>query len=98
MVRDGILYALGLLLVAGLVAYLTSPWFAAPAVLLAAFSLWSFRDPERTIPTEAGIIVSPADGKVTDIGACRVNGEERTRISIFLNIFDVHVNRSPIAG
>jgi len=98
MVRDGIFYALALLAVAGVVAYFTSVWWAAPPVLLAAFFLWFFRDPERTIPSEPGVIVSPADGKVTHIGACKVNGEERRRISIFLNVFDVHVNRSPVAG
>ena len=90
--------ALALLAVAGVVAYFTSVWWAAPPVLLAAFFLWFFRDPERTIPSEPGVIVSPADGKVTHIGACKVNGEERRRISIFLNVFDVHVNRSPVAG
>ena len=98
MVRDGIFYALGLLAVAGLVAYFTSIWWAAPPLLLAAFFVWFFRDPERTIPNEPGVIVSPADGKVTHIGACHVGGEERKRISIFLNVFDVHVNRSPMAG
>jgi len=98
MVRDGIFYALGLLAVAGLVAYFASIWWAAPPLLLAVFFLWFFCDPERTIPSETGVIVSPADGKVTHIGACRVGGEERKRISIFLNVFDVHVNRSPMAG
>src|SRR5438067_11448496 len=98
MVRDGIFYALGLLAVAGSVAYFASIWWAAPPLLLAAFFGWFFRDPDRTIPSEPGVIVSPADGKVTHIGACQVGGEERKRISIFLNVFDVHVNRSPIAG
>jgi phosphatidylserine decarboxylase len=43
-------------------------------------------------------VVSPADGKVTDIFSCMLEGKPRTRISIFLSVFDVHVNRSPIAG
>src|SRR5207237_2234338 len=98
MVRDGIFYALGLLAVAGLVADFAGSWWATPPLLLAAFFLWFFRDPERTIPSETGVIVSPADGKVTHIGACQVGGEERKRISIFLNVFDVHVNRSRMAG
>jgi phosphatidylserine decarboxylase len=67
-------------------------------VLLAAFFLWFFRDPERQVTDAAGAIVSPADGKVTDVSPLLVDGEKRTRISIFLNVFDVHVNRSPIAG
>jgi phosphatidylserine decarboxylase len=98
MVRDGYLYALPLLLAAALIGWLTSPWWAVPAVLLAAFFLWFFRDPERDIPQTSGAIVSPGDGKVTDISTIAVNGEQRKRISIFLNVFNVHVNRSPISG
>jgi phosphatidylserine decarboxylase len=65
---------------------------------LAAFFLWFFRDPERAIPSGAGLIISPADGKVTDVSATQLNGVPCTRISIFLNVFDVHVNRTPISG
>jgi phosphatidylserine decarboxylase len=67
-------------------------------LLLAVFFLWFFRDPERTIPAEAGAVVSPADGKVTDVSPLTIDGVQHTRISIFLSVFDVHVNRSPIAG
>src|SRR3954462_9728472 len=98
MVRDGIFYALGMLLIAGVVSYLATPWLAIPPLLLACFFLLFFRDPERQMPAVAGAVVSPADGKVTDISPTRVNGEPKTRVSIFLNVFDVHVNRSPIAG
>jgi len=98
MVRDGYHYALPLLAVALLIGWLGSVALALPAFLLAAFFLWFFRDPERTIPGEPGAIVSPADGKVTDISPVMVNGARGTRISIFLNVFNVHVNRSPIAG
>ncbi len=56
------------------------------------------RDPPRDIPAAAGAIVSPANGKVTYISSVLVEGMNRTRISIFLNVFNVHVNRSPIAG
>jgi phosphatidylserine decarboxylase len=98
MVRDGYLYAAGMLAAALVLAWLTSPAFAALPVLLAGFFLWFFRDPERAVPALAGAIVSPADGKVTDVSTVFVAGEPRTRVSIFLNVFDVHVNRSPIAG
>ncbi|MEO6119311.1 MAG: phosphatidylserine decarboxylase [Terriglobales bacterium] len=85
-----------------LVAALALGWFhpllAAPPLLLAAFFLWFFRDPERDVPNTPGLIVSPADGKVTDVSAFQSNGQPVTRISIFLNVFNVHVNRSPIAG
>lgn len=98
MVPDGYYYALPLLGAAILVGWLTNPLWGIPALLLAAFFLWFFRDPERVIPQTAGAIVSPADGRVTDVSPCTVNGVRQTRISIFLNVFNVHVNRSPIAG
>ncbi len=102
MVRDGYFYALGCFAAAALIAWLTwawsGPWLALVPMLLAAFFLWFFRDPERTIPAEPGQVVSPGDGTVTDIGPAHLDGAPGTRISIFLNVFNVHVNRSPIAG
>jgi phosphatidylserine decarboxylase len=98
MVRDAYYYAVPLVLAGVLVSWLANPLWAAPAWLLAAFCLWFFRDPERVVPDAAVAIVSPADGKVTDVSEVLVNGVERRRISIFLNVFNVHVNRSPISG
>jgi phosphatidylserine decarboxylase len=98
MVRDGFFYGAGCLLAAIVIARLTAWPFAVPLFLLAAFFLWFFRDPERPIPTLPGAIVSPGDGKVTDVSRVSANGTTLCRISIFLNVFDVHVNRSPIAG
>ena len=98
MVRDGIYYGLAFILVAALVGWLTLPVLGIIPLLLAAFFLWFFRDPERRIPAIQGAIVSPADGKVTDISVSQVDGEPHTRISIFLNVFNVHVNRSPVSG
>ena len=98
MVRDGYFYGAGMLLVALVAGWLGGwPWAVAP-VLLGAFFLWFFRDPERRVPQGPGVVVSPADGKVTEVAPVEVNGCRRTRISIFLNVFNVHVNRSPIAG
>ena len=99
MVRDGYFYGFGFLAVAGLLVWLTGvcAWGILP-VLLAAFFLWFFRDPTRTIPTGAGLIVSPGDGKVTETVRIATPEGERQRISIFLSVFNVHVNRSPIAG
>jgi phosphatidylserine decarboxylase len=65
---------------------------------LAVFFLWFFRDPERAVPDAAGALVSPGDGKVTDVSFVTTGGEKQARISIFLSVFDVHVNRSPVAG
>src|ERR1022692_4675042 len=101
MVRDGYYYGMGCLLAAGVIAWLAAWPYAVPALLLAAFFLWFFRDPERQVPEAAGAvipIVSPGDGKVTDVSLVTAGGTPRNRISIFLSVFDVHVNRSPMAG
>jgi len=89
----GIYYAAGLLAGAGAVAYLSSWYWALPFVILAAFCLYFFRDPDRKAPP-GPVAVSPADGKVVVVKP--ENGGQR--ISIFLNVFDVHVNRTPIPG
>jgi phosphatidylserine decarboxylase len=94
MVIDGIYYALALTAGGAAVWYLTRPVFGIPLFLLALFCLYFFRDPDRVIP-DGPVVVSPADGKVVSIKA---PAEGPARISIFLNVFDVHVNRAPIAG
>ena len=99
MVRDGYIYGLSLLAVAGVLAWATGSWYwGIPPLLLAAFFLWFFRDPQRTIPFGPGLIVSPGDGLVTESVTISTPDGPRRRISIFLSIFDVHVNRSPIEG
>jgi len=98
MVPDGYYYALPLGGAAVLLGSLAcAPWALLP-ILLAGFFLWFFRDPERVIPDAAGAVVSPGDGKVTDVSPILVDGGRRVRVSIFLSVFDVHVNRSPVAG
>lgn len=98
MVKDGYYYGVGFLVAAGLLWKLAGwPWAIAP-VLLAVFFLWFFRDPVRTIPDGAGLIVSPGDGLVTETVRIETTDGPKTRISIFLSVFNVHVNRSPIAG
>jgi phosphatidylserine decarboxylase len=94
MVIDGLYYALALAAGGAIVTYLASWPFAVPFYILAAFCLYFFRDPEREIPA-GPVAVSPADGKVV---AVLPDSAGANRVSIFLNIFDVHVNRSPIAG
>jgi phosphatidylserine decarboxylase len=93
-VSDGINYATGFIVVAILLSIFVNPWVATPLYILAAFCLYFFRDPER-IPPSGEVMVAPADGKVV---AIRATGPNETRISIFLNIFNVHVNRTPIPG
>src|SRR6516165_446931 len=94
MVAYGIYYALGLVAGGVILSYLAGwPW-GLPFYLLAAFCLYFFRDPDREIPA-GPVAVSPADGKVV---AVKPEGSGLTRISIFLNVFNVHVNRTPIGG
>ncbi len=99
MVRDGYFYALGFGAAAAVLGLLTHTliWTPIP-ILLALFFLWFFRDPNRQSPDEPGLIVSPADGKITEVARVEVPGGEMIRLSIFLSVFDVHVNRSPISG
>ena len=103
MVRDGYWYAISLLFVAAVVRFFTADWFASwllagIPIVLALFFLWFFRDPNRNIPAGPGLVVSPADGKITEIAPIRTPDGDRIRMSIFLSVFDVHVNRSPITG
>jgi phosphatidylserine decarboxylase len=93
-IPDGIYYACALTLVGLAIGYWLNPWAGAPFYVFAAFCLYFFRDPER-VPPSGDVIVAPADGKVADI---REVSPGEMRVSIFLNIFDVHVNRTPIPG
>ena len=94
MVKDGFYYALAFGAAGGLLWGIAGPGFAAPLFVVALYCLYFFRDPARTIPP-GPVAVSPADGKVV---AVKAESPSLTRISVFLNIFDVHVNRAPIAG
>jgi phosphatidylserine decarboxylase len=98
MVRDGYYYGLALITAGVLLGWLTRPVWAVIPFLLALFFLWFFRDPERVIPADPGAVVSPADGKVTDVSTVTVGQDKQLRLSIFLSVFDVHVNRTPITG
>lgn len=93
-IRDGIYYACGLALAGSILSYFLTPWAGTPFYVVAVFCLYFFRDPERR-PPPGDVMVAPADGKVVSV--CELAPNE-TRVSIFLNIFDVHVNRTPIPG
>lgn len=99
MVRDGYLYGLAFGVVAVVLWFSTHiVWLVLIPILLAGFFLWFFRDPTRKIPAGPGEIVSPADGLVTEAEWIEMPNGSRLRLSIFLNVFDVHVNRSPVSG
>jgi len=98
MIKEG--YYFGLPPLALGVAALLLRWTLAGVLLflLAAFVFYFFRDPERVISPDAGAVVSPADGRVVVVTDEEHAGRPGRRISIFLAIWNVHVNRSPAAG
>lgn len=98
MIRRSFIYASVPALAGGLLLW-WGWWGASLAVLgLAAFVLFFFRDPERVVAATPGAIVSPADGRVLAVENVTLAGVPRTKVNIFLSLFDVHVNRAPIAG
>ncbi len=99
MIRDVYRFLIPLLLLAA-VSALFAPWLAPLFVLLAAFVAYFFRNPARAIPGGAGLIVAPADGRVVKIAPLTASSDQPagTAVSIFLNILNVHVTRSPIGG
>ena len=98
MVRDGIPYV-AIPLVLAVAPVIFGFWLLAiPFVAVAAFMAYFFRDPHRTVPTEPGIIVAPADGLVTIVRLADGRENPDSLVSIFLSPLDVHINRSPISG
>lgn len=90
-----------------LVLGLIAGWLLIPGCLLTAWCVYFFRDPHRVTPTRDGLVVSPADGLVVSVASVpwpkelampEDAGDEATRIGIFMNVFDVHVNRIPVDG
>jgi len=98
MVKEGYYFGVPPLVLGG-VSYLLH-WYAAAAVLVfpALFIFSFFRDPERVIPAEAGAVVSPGDGRVVVVREEENAGRPGKRVSIFLAVWNVHVNRAPAAG
>jgi len=93
--------AMGLLVVAGSKYLSDGPWplwVAGAFIFLGLFVLYFFRDPERTAPGDPAAVVSPADGRIVEILDEPLDNVAGSRISIFLSVWDVHVNRSPVAG
>jgi len=99
--REGwplILVLLGLAVVMSLVRW---PWVGGVFLFLGLFTAFFFRDPDRPVPADPRLVLSPADGKVIVVGPAPAGnplGESASQVSIFLSVFDVHVNRAPIGG
>jgi phosphatidylserine decarboxylase len=99
MTREGYPWVLTPLAAALFAGVLGLWWLAAPLLLLAAFMAYFFRDPEREAPEGAGLVVAPADGRVTRVEKLSPEDPRSPSVvSIFLSPLDVHINRAPIAG
>ncbi|MGD9904632.1 MAG: phosphatidylserine decarboxylase [Vicinamibacterales bacterium] len=98
--RAGWPFILGAVGVAVAGAWLGGRWWAVPGALLALGFLFFFRDPERTLPADQSLVLSPADGVVKFVGPAMAGGPDGTwqQITIFLSPMDVHVNRAPVSG
>ena len=98
MVKEGYKFAVAPLGLGVLALALRWNWTGGILVFLAAFILYFFRDPERIVPADPAVVVSPADGRVMEIVDQAMGSRPGRRVSIFLAIWDVHVNRAPLAG
>ena len=99
----GIPFVIGFAVAAALLWWLT-PWLGVPAAIVALWCIWFFRDPDRVTPGLPGVVYSGADGRIVSVTQAAPPAElgmgdkPLPRVSVFLNIFDVHVNRSPVSG
>jgi phosphatidylserine decarboxylase len=98
MVKEGYYFGLPLLLIGGAAFFLHWRVAAYLFLFLALFVFSFFRDPDRVIPSQPGAIVSPGDGQVVVVQDEDYDGKPGKRVSIFLAVWNVHVNRSPEAG
>lgn len=102
--REGYPFVAVFAVVTLVVFWLLPDIFGWAGVVLTLWCAYFFRDPERVTPLRNGLVISPADGRVSAIETVvsppelEMEGELRTRISVFMNVFDVHVNRSPVDG
>ena len=98
--KEGWPFLAGTLLISGLVAYFAGWAWSLPFWLATLFVVQFFRDPPRTVPDDPRALVSPADGRIVSVGKARDPWLEREalKVSVFMNVFNVHSNRSPVDG
>jgi len=98
--REGWPYLGGTFAVAIIVNLLAGFWIALPVWIIFVFVLQFFRDPPRPIPAEPGAVLSPADGRIVVIEKTRdpFANRDALKISVFMNVFNVHSNRAPVDG
>jgi phosphatidylserine decarboxylase len=98
MVREGFQFAIPPVVLGFIALFIGWTWTGGILLFVGAFVLYFFRDPERTAPSDPNAVVSPADGRVVEIVDEPWEGTPGRRISIFLSVWDVHVNRAPVEG
>jgi phosphatidylserine decarboxylase len=98
--REGWPFVLGALALALAAAWFFGLWWSLPLWLVALFIVQFFRDPAREVPDDPLAVVSPADGRIVQVGRARDPWLEREalKVSVFMNVFNVHSNRSPVEG
>jgi phosphatidylserine decarboxylase len=98
MVKEGYRFSLPPLILGVIALALGWHWAGGILIFLGVFVMYFFRNPKRTIPAEPGLVVSPADGHVLEVVEELLDGTMGRRITIFLAIWDVHVQRAPVKG
>ncbi len=96
--KEGFPFILGAVIALIVFIILPTKLLVVLAVLTLLLFLWFFRDPERKIPTSENVAVSAADGKVVDVSQSELDGVKYQKVSVFMNVFSVHVNRVPLSG
>jgi phosphatidylserine decarboxylase len=99
--HEGYPFIIFSLVVTVFVAFFGLGWLIITFVLITFFVVWFFRNPERSFQDEEKVLISPADGKIIKIETVELNGTISGRfkkVSIFMNVFNVHVNRAPYSG
>lgn len=96
--KEGFPFIIGALVTTLVVLVFPKSILVALSIAVLLLFLWFFRDPERNIPNDANIAVSAADGKVVEVSEVELNGEKYKKVGVFMNVFSVHVNRTPVTG
>jgi phosphatidylserine decarboxylase len=101
MVREGYACAAAALAAGAAAAVGGAPWLGGLILALGGAAAWFFRDPRRLAPQDPRLVLSPADGRVVEVGPADPEARElgfTRRVAVFLSVFDVHVNRAPLSG
>lgn len=96
--KEGFPFILGAVVILLIFLILPKIILITISVLVLLLFIWFFRDPERNIPSESGVAVSAADGKVVEVSETEFDGEVYRKVAVFMNVFSVHVNRVPVTG